>query len=178
MAKNYDLSEARIYVGTYHKYNEGSLEGAWLELAGYSCVDEFWKACRELHRDESDPEFMFQDWEDIPDDMVSESWLSSNFFDIRDALKDLDGDEQEAFFIWCDDGSVNVSKKNAKKLVETFQDKYQGKYDDEVDYAYHVVKDCYDLPDFALAYFDYKSFARDIFIDRYRYVGGYVFLRR
>ena len=27
------LSEARVYVGTYGKYNNGSLFGAWLDLS-------------------------------------------------------------------------------------------------------------------------------------------------
>ena len=28
-----DLNEARIYVGTYAKYNNGSLQGEWVELS-------------------------------------------------------------------------------------------------------------------------------------------------
>ena len=30
------LSEARVYVGTYNKYNNGSLFGKWLDLSDYS----------------------------------------------------------------------------------------------------------------------------------------------
>jgi len=51
---------ARIYVGTYAKYNAGSIKGAWLDLEDYSDRDAFLEACRELHKDEQDPEFMFQ----------------------------------------------------------------------------------------------------------------------
>ena len=57
------LSEARIYVGTYAKYNEGSIFGKWMDLSDYSGSEEFYDACRELHSDEEDPEMMFQDWE-------------------------------------------------------------------------------------------------------------------
>ena len=42
------LSEAKIYVGTYGKYNNGSLSGAWLDLSDYSDKEEFYEACREL----------------------------------------------------------------------------------------------------------------------------------
>ena len=35
------LSEARVYVGTYNKYNNGSLFGKWLDLSDYSDKDEF-----------------------------------------------------------------------------------------------------------------------------------------
>ena len=40
-----DLLEAKIYVGTYRKYNEGSLFGKWLTLSDYSDKDEFYEAC-------------------------------------------------------------------------------------------------------------------------------------
>ena len=57
------LSEASVYVGTYGKYNNGSLFGAWLDLSDYADKEEFYEACRELHKDEEDAEFMFQDYE-------------------------------------------------------------------------------------------------------------------
>ena len=50
------LSEARIYVGTYAQYNNGSLFGEWLDLSDYSDKDDFLEACAELHKDEQDPE--------------------------------------------------------------------------------------------------------------------------
>ena len=61
------LSEARVYVGTYGKYNNGSLFGAWLDLSDYSDKEDFYEACRELHKDEEDAEYMFQDWENVLD---------------------------------------------------------------------------------------------------------------
>lgn len=53
------LSEAKVYVGTYAKYNNGSLSGAWLDLSDYSDKEEFYEACRELHKDEEDAEYMY-----------------------------------------------------------------------------------------------------------------------
>ena len=38
------LSEAKVYVGTYAKYNNGSLSGAWLDLSDYSDKEEFYEA--------------------------------------------------------------------------------------------------------------------------------------
>lgn len=73
------LSEARVYVGTYGKYNNGSLFGAWLDLSDYSYKEDFYEACRELHKDEEDAEYMFQDYEDIPEARISESWISDFF---------------------------------------------------------------------------------------------------
>ena len=44
--KTYDLSNVKVYVGTYGKYNNGSLFGAWLDLSNYSDKEEFYEACR------------------------------------------------------------------------------------------------------------------------------------
>lgn len=71
------LDGARVYVGTYHKYNSGSIAGKWLSLADYANREEFYAACRELHKDEADPEFMFQDWEGVPSWMIGESHIDA-----------------------------------------------------------------------------------------------------
>lgn len=81
MAHQINTSEASIYVGTYGKYNAGSIFGKWLNLSDYADKEEFYIACRELHNDEADPEFMFQDYENIPDGLIGESWISDKIFD-------------------------------------------------------------------------------------------------
>ena len=69
----------RLSMLAYRKYNEGSLYGKWLSLSDYADKEEFYKACAELHKDERDPEFMFQDYENIPDSLVGECWISEKF---------------------------------------------------------------------------------------------------
>ena len=150
------LSEAKVYVGTYGKYNNGSLSGAWLDLSDYSDKEEFYEACRELHKDEEDAEYMFQDYENIPEALISESWISENFFSLRDAVEDL-------------------SEEDADDLVRDFRDEYQGEYDDEEDFAYEIIEECYNLPEFAKTYFDYEKFARDLFMCDYWFDDGFVF---
>ena len=93
------LSEARIYVGTYAKYNEGSIFGKWMDLSDYSDIAEFYDTCRKLHGDETDPELMFQDWENIPSALIGESWLVENIFEVIEAISTLCESEQEAFFV-------------------------------------------------------------------------------
>ena len=169
------LSEARVYVGTYNKYNNGSLFGKWLDLSDYSDKDEFLETCRELHGDEEDAEYMFQDWENVPGGLIGESWISENFFALRDAVEDLGDTEQEAFFVWCNYKSHDLSEEDADDLVRDFRDEYQGQYDDEEDFAFEIVGECDELPDFARRYFDYSAFARDLFITDYWMDNGFVF---
>lgn len=170
-----NISEARIYVGTYAKYNGGSIFGKWLDLSDYSDKEEFYEACRELHKDEQDPEFMFQDWEYIPSDFIGESWLADNIFEIIEAIDELDDDKKAAFEVWLNHGSHDITTKDIADLIRSFEDDFQGAYNDEEDYAYEIVDECYDLPEFAKTYFDYAKFARDLFMGDYWFEDGYVF---
>lgn len=172
---NINLSEARVYVGTYAKYNNGSIFGKWLDLSDYSDKEEFYDTCRELHSDESDAEYMFQDYENIPSGLINESWISDNLFEVIEAVSELNEDEQEAFYYWLDLGSRDIDTDDINGLINSFRDDYQGAYNDEEDFAYQIVEDCYDLPDFAKTYFDYEKFARDLFIGDYTFESGYVF---
>lgn len=83
---------SKIYVGTYRKYNNGSLHGAWLDLEDFSGKEEFLKACEELHSDEDQPELMFQDWEGIPSSFITESSIDERTWD----WLDLDADARQA----------------------------------------------------------------------------------
>lgn len=175
--KTYELSTAKVYVGTYGKYNSGSLFGAWLNLSDYADKEDFYEACRELHKDEEDAEFMFQDWENIPDELISESWISGNFFELRDAVEQLGHTDQEAFFVWGEYDYIDFNKEDAYDLVNRFKDSYVGKYDNEEDFAYKTVEGCCDIPEFVKTYFDYEKFARDLFRCDYYFESGFVFRR-
>lgn len=174
--ETYDLKEGKVYVSTYKKYNNGSLTGGWLNLSDYYDKDEFYEACKELHKDEKDPEFMFQDWENIPDELISESYLSEKFFDLRNELDTLTDTEQEAFWTWINYTSDNLNI-DVHDIVRKFQDAYIGEYEDEEDFAYYLVEEMYDLPEFARTYFDYEKFARDLFMCDYYFDNGFVFQR-
>lgn len=171
--ENIDLSEAKIYVGTYAKYNNGSIYGAWLNLNDYLDIDEFYEACKQLHKDEEDPEFMFQDWENIPSGLISECSFDEKFFEIRDKIEELSTNESDAFFEWLNYTGNDFS--DIDDLINDFRDKFVGEYDSEEDFAYEIIEECYDLPEFAKTYFDYAAFARDLFSCDYVYYGGYVF---
>lgn len=171
-----DFSQASIYVGTYGKYNAGSIFGKWFDLSDYSDKDEFIKACKELHCDESDPELMFQDWEYITDEFISESYLSANFFVVRDAVEnELSDRQQAAFFVWLNSKGESIEESDIDNLIAGFHDDYLGEYDSEEDYAMELVDECYDLPEIAKTYFDYKQFARDLFMSDYSFDSGFVF---
>ena len=65
-----------VYVGTWHKYNCGSIAGRWFDLTTFDDERDFFAACRALHQDEADPELMFQDYEGFPGNMASECHIN------------------------------------------------------------------------------------------------------
>lgn len=173
-----DLLRASVYVGTYAKYNNGSLYGKWLNLSDYKDYEEFYDACRELHQDETDPELMFQDYENIPDGLICESGISEKVFDLIKEVKDMSDTEREAFAVWFEYDCNDIKDLDADDIVNKFRDMYRGKYDSETDFACEIAEEYLEeLPDFAKRYFDYNAFARDLFIQDYRMEDGFVFSR-
>lgn len=129
-------TEARIYCGTYAKYNAGSIAGAWLTLSDYSDRDAFLAACAELHKDESDPELMFQDFEGFPRSWYSESSAPP---DILWEWLELSDDEREAFTGYADYYGGDAT-------VEGFRDAYCGQWDSGAAYAENLAEECGDIP--------------------------------
>lgn len=88
-----EFKKMSLYVGTYKKYNEGSLFGEWVKLSDFTSKDEFLQHCAELHKDEIDPEFMFQDCEYFPSSWYWESGVDDELWDL------LAMDEHEQFMV-------------------------------------------------------------------------------
>lgn len=166
------FADAAVYVGTYGKYNGGSIYGKWVHLAEFDCKEDFYDYCRELHKDEKDPEFMFQDWEGMPSGFIDEAFLSEQFFELKKAAEDLCGEQAEAFLVFCERNSVET---DAWRLRKDFDECYIGKYDSEEDFAHEIANDCYEMPSWADIYFDYERFARDLFMCDYWMEDGHVF---
>ena len=97
------------------------------------------------------------DWENVPEGLIGESWISENFFALRNAVEDLSDTEQEAFFVWCNYKCHDLSEEDADDLIKAFQDEYIGQYEMKK-ICHAIVAECYELPDFAETYFDYQRF--------------------
>lgn len=175
MTNQIDVTQAKVYVGTYRKYNDGSICGKWLNLSDYSDKDEFYKACYELHEDEQDPEFMFQDYEDIPNGLISENWISDRLFEVLETLEDMDANLLEPFLIWCNNEHKSFTDEDIDDLLSSFQDDYIGAYNSEEDFAEEQIELRDDLNEFAKRFFDYEAYANDLFSSGYWFEGGYVF---
>lgn len=146
----------RVYVGTYHKYASGSISGEWLDLADYNDKDGFLNACRELHKDESDPEFMFQDHEDIPRHLISESSIDARIWD----WLALDNNDQTMARLYWDEISDTTE-------IDDIRGCYQGCFDSVEDHVRDFWEQCGDFkPDdnwwHPTNYIDWAAMARDL----------------
>ena len=153
----------KVYVGTYAKYISGSLKGKGLDLEDYADKDEFIEACRELHKDEPDPELMFQDWEDVPSAFISEGHIDESFWDYLDYNDWHDGRAKEAFMYLEDEWS------EAK-----FQDTFYGEFDSWEDMAEKLLEstgELSEIPERLRYYFDYAAYARDLRCDMQEHDG-------
>lgn len=90
-----------VYVGTWHKYNCGSIAGRWFDLTTFDDERDFFAACRALHQDEADPELMFQDYEGFPGNMASECHI--NWAWVEGFRQARDEGCEEAYRLWVED---------------------------------------------------------------------------
>tara|TARA_R110000868_G_scaffold93190_1_gene258035 strand:- start:1205 stop:1729 length:525 start_codon:yes stop_codon:yes gene_type:complete len=171
------MANLSIYVGTYAKYNEGSLKGQWLRIPDYADYPELQNAMYELHNDEDDPEFMIQDFEGDAIfellSLVSESHISESVFDIIDSLENCNYALQVLeSYIYC----FGNYSENIEELVEAIEESYQGQYNSDVCFTQTLLEDCGDIPTNLPHYIhiDWESTSNDIMMD-YSTVNGHYF---
>ena len=150
--------EPSVYVGTYGKYNEGSLCGLWIDLSSFSDYDEFIDFCNAIHADEEDPELMAQDFEGFPRQWYNEGFMSEEDFDHIQEYTELcdkyDVDAVDDYMEFADE-------------LDNFEEAYCGEWDSEEDFARHIVNECYNLEKLMgdlSRYFDYEAFGHDLFM--------------
>lgn len=147
-----------VYVGTYGKYNSGSLEGQWVDLTKFDSKESFLQYCRQLHKNERDPEFMFQDHQGIPDIFIDESWIDERFWDY------MEDTEHPA--------EVKEAVADHVSNVDEYFDRIDDCYfypdcDSMTDVAYYVIDEIDGGPqnldkDTLSQYFDYEAYGRSL----------------
>lgn len=157
--KNETETAPRLYIGTYAKYNAGSIKGAWLALTDYDDREAFLAACRELHSDEADPELMFQDFENMPRALYNESACPDLWEILSECRRQGVELETLAAFVGAGLGGWD----DASRCADTFR----GSFRNAEDFAEHLCDDCGildQMPEHLRSYFDFKTYARDLFM--------------
>lgn len=156
----------KIYVGTYAKYNNGSIAGAWLDLSDYNDAEQFIDACKELHNDEIDPELMFQDFDDIHKNYCHECIDMQKVYCYADA---------------CNDGVKDVidAGLDCEIPLDSIMDAYIGSYDNDSDFAYEMafdmgyINDIEKISPWLTNAIDWHKAARELMFDNVSSKGHY-----
>jgi len=155
-----------IYVGTYAKYNQGNLSGDWLYPLDYSDRESFIEACVELHKDEQDCEYMFQDWQNIPFDLASECDVSSYLWE----LEEMDEYDRDLLSAYVDATSESVLELGPNTVLEFAQENYIGSGDRMDNILEDYATDCGlldNVPDCIKFCIDWELWGRDQFWSHY-----------
>ena len=162
---------ASVYVGTYHKYNCGSLKGAWVNLESFGDVDELMEFLHRLHSDEEAPEFMIQDFQNFPKKFYSESMGYCDFCELFKWIQ-LNDEQREMCAEYWDEVDEGAS---IDEIIDNFV--YSGDSDEYFDNLADEQMEAYNVPDFLKYHFDYESWRRDCAFD-YHITRNFVFVAR
>ncbi|SNV41472.1 Antirestriction protein [Chryseobacterium taklimakanense] len=161
------LDEIQVYVGTYKKYSEGSIFGKWLLLSDYSDFQDFHEAIKELHSDEDDPEYMYQDYEISPlferMGLISECHISSQIFEVIEAIKSSSYDLE----VWEAFTDCFGTYEDVSELEQKIQDSYMGEYGSDEEFAEQLLIETDSIPRNlpSYIYIDWERTARDLMMD-------------
>ena len=117
MKKIMDLNQAEVAVTTQHLIDIRQERDSLLRMSDFGDMGEFLCTCSELFPEEETPEYRYTKWEEIPDLLINREWLCPNFFDIREAMEQLEEPDKDFFFDWCDRYGHDISTEDPHLLV-------------------------------------------------------------
>lgn len=165
--------ETKIYVGTYYKYNCGSIAGDWIDVTNLT-KEEFFDMCQTLHHEEKDPEFMFQDWEcdEIFKGMISECGIDEEFWELKETLENTEIDLEALTAYKNLFGDIDI---------RDFEDKFFCHIEDYNvnqafgDYMLEEMGELEQVPQHLRYYIDSEAYGRDLLINDFSEYDGFVF---
>lgn len=148
-----------IYVACLASYNNGILYGQWIS-ANQPANEVYEEIYAMLAKSPiaGAEEFAIHDYEGFGSINLHEYDSIDSIVEIADFI-DKHGELGSTLLI-------DFSIEEAENLL---QDHYLGGYESEVDFAKELFIECYEhqIPNNLISYFDYKAFARDLFINDY-----------
>ena len=157
-----------IFVNTWGNYNENGADGGqWITLP--MDPDELQEVLEHIAAamGDQDPEWAIHDYE----------WVSDvELGDVHemDSITEWNERCQEAYDLeeWEAEEIAAAMEAFGYTFPEALERQQRGSFTlyagmDLEEVAEELINECYDLPEFALRYFDYEAFARDLSYDGY-----------
>lgn len=157
-----------LVVNTWAKYNRGILATRTINPAHYETEAAFYARCKEIHADENSPELMFTSPYVLPSAIVDEYGL--NWALMAQLVRHEKEGQGEAFIAYL--------KLKGDCAAKYFDASYIGTAETEVA-ALEIITDMdallEPLPEKLRGYFDFDSYARDLFLNEFDLFEGFVF---
>lgn len=171
----YELGEARVYVTTNKRCGQGNRMGEWMDLENYQGKKELLNSFRELYKDETNPVICFLDWQDVPDNFISEKDISENLFRLLSEFRELNPTDKIGFNIWLGRHQKTIPDTDAKTIIQAFKLCYQGYFGFKQQFTEYYAKEELGITKEGSPRFDFITFNRYLFEDLFIIDSGFVF---
>lgn len=157
-----------IFVNTWGNYNEnGADNGQWITLPMdpeelEEVLDNIAAAMGDM-----DPEWFINDYEWTIETELGDVHEMDNIQEWNERCQEVDNLEE-----WEAEEVAAAIEAYGYTFAEALERQQRGCFifyagQDLEEVAEEIINECYDLPEFALRYFDYEAFARDLSFDGY-----------
>ena len=157
-----------IYINTWGNYNENGADlGEWITLPMDEAeLEAKLEEVAERMKD-NDPEWFVNDYEWTSEIEPRDIGENENILELNAFIEELDGLDK-----WDQKEIAAAMEAWGYSFAEAMDKQQRGYFTFYADatleeVAEEIINDCYDLPEFALRYFDYEAFARDLSFDGY-----------
>ena len=165
----------KIWVTTYGAYNDGRLDGRWIDLTEVEDVQEIYDAVKEDTRD-PDPEIMVCDYEYLPEGMYTEAAGTDDLQAMLDYAW-LNDDDREILDGWLEHAGWD-KRRTVEEQLDEAHEQYSGRYESFSDFAYELAMDTgiFDGKNELLErYFNWDAWERDLKYDYHYSDNGCVY---
>ena len=157
-----------IFVNTWGNYNENGADGGqWITLPmDPDELEEVLENIAAFMKDE-DPEWFINDYEWTIDMELGDVHEMDSITEWNERCQEVDDLEE-----WETEEIAAAIEAYGYTFAEAMERQQRGCFifypgQDLEEVAEELINECYDLPEFALRYFDYEAFARDLSFDGY-----------
>jgi len=143
----------------------------WIDLTTFASYAEFMEFCNRLHANESDPELMFQDFENYPEEWYCEGCMGEDTFNKIKEYAQMGELKQGAYRAYLSNWGDGT--------LEDFEERYEGGYDSPEDFAAQLCEESgyfKNIPQWLQGCIDYSAVWRNLDTGGdYVEVDGYIF---
>ena len=181
----------RVWIADLAAYNEGHLHGEWVDAT--LGVEELVEAGKRIIA--SSPAYSPEELAIHDHEGFGGILGEYDGFEYVAALAEAIEENGDAFLAYMKSRAADLYERDVDAIVESFRERYCGEFESEEDFAREQVSECgwhgvpaqeLEVPNAWPAvklkvfeeledYLDWETIARDIFLNGYSHVDGYVF---